>query len=86
MGKGHGFEFQLLQDNKIWVLTSFSLGHKPVSYKWVFEFKYINVEGLFWWLRSFHKLKISISMKLSPCHKHKNYECNVIKKIKINMN
>jgi hypothetical protein len=31
MGKGHGFEFQPLQDNKIWVLTSLSVGHKPIS-------------------------------------------------------
>lgn len=36
--------------------------------------------------KGFSQVEILISMKLSPCHGHKNYECNVIKKIKINMN
>jgi hypothetical protein len=38
------FEFQSLQNNKIWIFAPIPSSHKPMSCKWMFKVKY-NVDG-----------------------------------------
>jgi hypothetical protein len=42
--KAMNFEFQYLQDNKIWILIPLPHDRKPLNCKWIFKIKY-NVNG-----------------------------------------
>jgi hypothetical protein len=42
--KNMEYEFQSLQNNKIWILTPLPLGHNLMNCKWIFKIKY-NADG-----------------------------------------